>query len=365
MNMLEKLSFFLRPPGKGVYAVSTGRKMADALLKRIYGTSQLSLMDTRWKQNLKNIPAATVVLLGCPSDTGAGIVRGSNMGPLALRQILYRHKKFVGWVRQREVVDIGDIAVIPQLLDDEMLSPRQIEKSRRHLYGQQRPWPVSPLSLLREVGRLLIALNPNLKIMLLGGDHSLSWPMVQTYHPVKKPFSIVHVDAHTDLLESRLGIDHCFGTWAHHANQLIGKKQRLVQVGIRASGKPQSHWESACQVKQFWAADIQKNPKKSFEQIMTHLTSLNLQRVYISNDIDGTGMEYAAATGTPEPKGLHPTFVSKLIRQIGQTFDVIGSDLVEVAPVLGLNRPGEPEKTLKIGCQYTLDMIDAMLSARP
>ena len=56
---------------------------------------------------------------------------------------------------------------------------------------------------------------------------------------------LLHFDAHTDLLQERLGIQYCFATWAYHANELLRRDGRLVQVGIRASGRSQSHWESS------------------------------------------------------------------------------------------------------------------------
>ena len=360
----QKLKGYLRPPGKGIYAVSSGRTLASQLLKQIYQTASQSGIQRQWQKNLQRIKKARIILIGCPSDNGAGIVRGSNMAPLALRTKLYNIKKFKQWIQTGQLLDIGDIIVIPQLLSDEMLTPFQKQKNRRYLYPKYRDasLAVSPLSILRDVCRMIFALNPNAKIITLGGDHSVSWPLIQSvYQKSKTPFAVLHIDAHTDLLQSRLGIDHCFGTWAYHANDLMGRQQRLVQVGIRASGKIKSHWEKHLDVKQIWAKEILKNPKRAIAEILAHLKSLKLDHLYISNDIDGTGREYASATGTPEPGGPPPQFFSQLIHAVGKHFNVIGSDLVEVAPVLHLNKKGEPQRTLKVGCQYTLDMIEAML----
>lgn len=365
MNPYQTLELLLRPPGKGVWAASTGRKMADTLLKEIYHTSNEKKVSKIWKKSLKTISKSKVILIGAPSDTGAGVVRGSNMGPLNLRTFLYQNKKFKHWIKDSTVLDIGDIFVIPQLLEDALLRDRQIEKCRSFITSGKKSvhLPVSPLSILRETIRVIFSIHPKARIMLLGGDHSLTWPVVETYAKQHKhSFAILHIDAHTDLLKSRLGIDHCFGTWAYHANNLIGRKKRLVQVGIRASRKNKSYWEKTLGVKQFWAKEVQQKPVETFGKILNHLKSLGLSNIYISNDIDGTSMEYAAATGTPEPHGLHPFFVSHLIRGISKHWNIIGSDLVEVAPVLHLDKSGEPQKTLKVGCQYTLDMIEGMLS---
>ena len=365
VDATKLLTAYLRPPGKGVYTVSTGKNMADKLLETIYKTSNEAKVHHHWKQALTKIASAKVILLGCPSDNGAGIVRGANMGPFGLRTKLYKNLSFKKWISQGTVLDIGDIFVIPQLLHDEMLTEAQKEKNRKYLYPNEKSvLPVSPLSILKKTTDFILEQNLSAKIMLLGGDHSLSWPMVEAYSDhLKKPFLILHIDAHTDLLSSRLGIDYCFGTWAHHANERIGRNKRMVQVGIRTSGKNKKHWESSCDLTQFWAKDILKNPKKALENIITLFESHGIPELYISNDIDGTGMEYAAATGTPEPKGLKPLWVSTLIERIGQKFNIIGTDLVEVAPVLHLNRKGEPDKTLNVGSEYVMKSISAMLRA--
>lgn len=363
MDNLQKLTLFLRPPGKGVFTVSTGSDLASSLWQTIYKTSDEKNVLSQWQKKLQNISQTKIILLGVPSDCGAGILRGANMGPLYLRQALYKKSFFQKLLKTKSLLDIGDIFVVPQLLSDDMLSDPQKEKNQHYLYPniQDKTLPVSPLSILKETLHSLFSINPKAKILTLGGDHSISWPIVQVYAK-KMTFCILHIDAHTDLLKSRLGIDHCFGTWAYHANDLIGRKQRLVQIGIRRSGNDKEYWEKTCDVKQFWAPEILKNEKQTLSNIIQHLKSLKLTKVYISNDIDGTGMEYAAATGTPEIKGLTPAFVSKLIQEIGKEFEVVGSDLVEVAPVLNLNCKGEPQKTLNVACQYIEKTLKALLT---
>ncbi len=352
MNPLKKLTLMLRPPGKGIYVVSAGPT-----------TSLPSKALSLWKKNFSHISKAKVILIGIPSDCGAGYLRGANMGPLELRKVLYQNKTFLKYIQSKDVIDLGDVFVIPQLLVDEMLTSAQIQKHRRELYASANlKLPVSPLSILSETIKIILTLNPKAKIMALGGDHSITWPILKAYsQKFFQNFCVLHFDAHTDLLKSRMGIDYCFGTWAYHANDLIGRNQRLVQVGIRKSGKTKKHWEKILQVKQFWAKYILRNPSKATDEIIKHLHSLKLNKIYISNDIDGTGMEYAAATGTAEPHGLTPKFVSGLIEKVGKEFEIIGGDLVEVAPVLHLNHKNEPQKTLRVSCHYILKTLHSML----
>ena len=110
----------------------------------------------------------------------------------------------------------------------------------------------------------------------------------------------MHPDAHTDLLSERLGVKYCFATWAYHANERLGRGGRLVQVGIRASGRPREHWEGTLGVKQFWADEIDDPRRRCGDRrVIEHLRSIGVARVYVSNDIDATDPALAPSTGAP------------------------------------------------------------------
>ena len=131
---------------------------------------------------------------------------------------------------------------------------------------------MAPLSIAeRAVGELL-ARNPRLRIFMLGGDHSVAWPVVAALaRHVREPWAIVHVDAHTDLLPERLGVRLCFATWAYHANELLGRGGRLVQVGVRASSRSKQHWESTLGVRQFWADEVRARGDGVIDDVIAHL----------------------------------------------------------------------------------------------
>src|SRR5204863_7277401 len=125
------------------------------------------------------------------------------------------------------IVDVGDVFTVPQLLHDDMLSEAQRRASRVALYGAaaagDADLPVSPLSIAERVVDRLLAINPDLRIFMLGGDHSVAWPVVAALaRHAREPWAIVHPDAHTDLMPERLGVRICFATWAYHANELLG-----------------------------------------------------------------------------------------------------------------------------------------------
>ncbi len=366
---MAELRLLLRPAGGGIFLISTGRAEQLALQRQLYGASDADAVQAAFEADLEAVATAKVAVVGIPSDIGAGVRRGANFGPQAIRaSLLADDPEWRTHQRERGIIDIGDIFVIPQLLDDEMLAPAAKARCQRALYpDEQDPsdLPVAPLSLAERAFDLLFAINPQLKLFVIGGDHSTAWPAVaatarsRTHHLGAPHLAIVQPDAHTDLLPERLGIRLCFATWSYHANELIGRQGRLVQVGTRASRYPRSHWESHLDVRQFWADECRARPAAVLDELIAHVTARGLP-VYFSNDIDGTDASFADATGTPEPDGLDPEFVVELIRRLGASVGLVGGDIMEVAPALG---PNGGAKTVALAARYTRETLDQLVAA--
>jgi agmatinase len=351
--MLDRLLRLLRPACGGIYTVSTGSSEQRRIQRRIYGAEHDEQIATRWRAALERLPKAKVVLLGVPSDVGAGFLRGANMGPQAIRRELCASGSWL--YASDDVVDAGDVLVVPQLLSDDMLAPDQLARTRRAIYGDaDAELPVSPLSVTREVLRLVRAIAPNAAPLVLGGDHSIGWPaFAAVAEGRERDVGILHFDAHTDLLSERLGVRYCFATWAYHANDLLGRGGRLVQVGLRVSRRTRAEWERELDVRQYWMDEMRERPVADVAaEIVARFRERGVRGVYVSNDIDGTDPLFGLATGTPEPKGLEPAQVLALVRAVGEAFPIWGSDLVEVAPPLAGHSPREPEKTLRTAVSY-------------
>jgi agmatinase len=382
MSLLsEQLKMMLRPAGGGVYVISTGLKEQRELQRQIYRAEQEQDIIKAWHQTIDQAldyqsvgSGNRVMLLGVPSDTGAGFTRGANLAPAAIRAYLMRDQPQHPLIGSASL-DIGDVRVVPQLLSDEMLSDKQIQATQKVLYGHDymgSELPVSPLDIchltLSQFAQeeRKYALTP----IVIGGDHSVGWPAFKAAFERwessgKARLGLLHFDAHTDLLSERLGVKYCFATWAWHANQLLGADGRLVQVGIRASGRDQAYWEKSCNLRQFWSAEVKaRGVIEIAHEIIDRFESLGVTALYVSNDIDGTDSAYASATGTPEPNGLTPDQVDEITRLVGARFPLIGADLVEVAPPLS-SVQGEPEMTLKTTAKYLETLATLSLSRMP
>ena len=370
MTPLDELALLLRPAAGGLYLVSTGRDAQLALQRRLYGAGTDAEVDDRWRAALAGIAKARAFVLGIPSDVGAGFRRGANLGPQAIRtRLLEEVPDWPARAAELGVVDIGDVFVVPQLLHDEMISEAQRKATGDALYpdltpAQRATLPVSPLSIAERALDLVFSLNPGIAPIVLGGDHSTAWPVASALSRARKDrWGIVQPDAHTDLLEHRLGIKYCFATWSWHANELLGRDGRLVQVGTRASRRDRQHWESTLGVRQFWAEECLRDPAAAVDAILAHLKERGVTSVYFSNDIDGTDSEYADATGTPETGGLHPDFLLTLIRRIGDEIGMLGGDIMEVAPPLR-DKPDSSERTVGLAVRYLRETLGAVLRTR-
>lgn len=352
MESLEILRNLLCPAGDGVFTVETAKEKKASFQTKIYGEGDPKPV---WEKNIeKFVSDKKPLLLGVPSDNGGGILRGANWGPLFLRERLATYN------------DIGDIRVVPHLLHDSYLNEETIERVGKALFGTKTDLPVSPLSIAYRSAKEILTLNPKARIFGLGGDHSVSEPLVKAYLETIPNLGILHFDAHTDLLDERLGIDHCFATWAHQILPDLNSSENLIQVGIRRSGKERSHWEKKYKITQYWADEVLKESASEIsKKIIEKYKKLKVEKIYISFDIDAIDSEFASATGTPEENGLRPHDAAIIIEEVSKHFDIVAGDMVEVAPFV--NHRGsqthyspEPESTIDIASQLSLKILEAM-----
>ncbi|HXI60155.1 MAG TPA: arginase family protein [Polyangia bacterium] len=362
---VDELALMLRPAGGGIFTVSTGRAEQEALQRTLYGAVDSAAVDSAWRASLSAIATAKAVVLGIPSDCGAGLIRGAAYGPQGVRAAALRLRPdFPQMSRRLGIVDVGDVFVVPQLLSDEMLDAGQVQATRAAIYdGDPRAarLPVAPLSIAEAVVDRILRINPGVRLLMLGGDHSVAWPVVAALaRHVREPWAIVHLDAHTDLLPQRLGIKICFATWAYHANELLGRGGRLVQVGVRASGRPRAHWETTLGVRQFWMDDIRARGEQAIvDELLAHLRASGARRVYLSNDIDATDAALAPSTGAPADGGLSVAFVRSLISRLGGAVSLLGGDVVEVAPPVG--SPADAQRTTDVAACYMLETLAVLV----
>ncbi len=325
---MKDLTKLLTLPGNGVYTVHTGQQKKEKLFKEYFGTTDVKKAEIKWTKSLNVLNPKVPWVIGVPSDNGGGIQRGANWGPLMIRQEILSESK--------NYQDLGDVRVIPHLLHDKYLNADTIKMCQKALYGKVNTLPVSPLSITEKALKDLYKKYPSARILGFGGDHSISYPLVKTWLESRKNFKkagLLHFDAHTDLMDIRLGIDLCFGTWTYHILDELATTDHIIQVGVRSSGKTKQHWKKNLGVEQIWAQEVSKlGIEKTAKKIIAGYKKLGIDELYISFDIDALDIKYASATGTPEKAGLLPSDCAAIIRMVSQEFKITGADLMEVAP---------------------------------
>ncbi len=365
MTQRDMNTFFsqiLCPPGNGVFTVNTAADRKEKLHREIFGKTDD--VETSWLGSLKNFQDwKKTFMLGICSDCGGGILRGANWGPLFLRLQMLEDS-----LKKDEFMDLGDVRVIPHLLHDKYLNPETLESCRNALYQDgNSTHPVSPLSLTEYFLDELYQQKPDANVFAIGGDHSVSYPLVKAWLAQKKKQGIkaglVHFDAHTDLLIERLGIDLCFGSWVTHILDGLESPALCHQIGIRSSGRDRDHWENTFGVNQYWSSEVQeKGADKIAETVINHFKNEGVEEIYVSFDIDAIDSKYASATGTPEPDGLEPWQAVSILEALTDEFKITGADMVEIAPFLRTDQKSnsEPHTTLETGSLISTLLIRAM-----
>ncbi len=360
MNLNKNLYSYLCPPGSGVFTVNTAKEHKDVLQKKLYGES--NDITKSWQESLKGLDDQRgALMLGICSDCGGGIQRGANWGPLYLRnQIIQAHES-------TKYFDIGDVRVIPHLLHDKYLNEQTLRNCKEALYeDKESELPVSPLSISKKCCDDIYENIKDVGIFSIGGDHSVSYPIVKSWLEHKNrnniKAAIIHFDAHTDLLVTRLGIDLCFGSWLTHVLPDLSDPKLCYQFGIRSTGKDRNHWENQFGIHQYWTREVKEiGPLKLIDKVIKELKDNGVQEVYISFDIDALDSKFAAATGTPEPEGLEPHECVIMIDRLAEELKVTGGDVVEIAPRIGDEQ--NSKRTLECGAIIASRIIEAINSA--
>jgi len=156
--------------------------------------------------------------------------------------------------------------------------------------------------------------------VMLGGEHSITFGAVSAFAKENKDFSVLQIDAHSDLR------DEFEGTKFHHANVMKRVKDlgiSITQVGIRSSSAD-DEFENV-----FFAPDL------PIDKIISTLK----KNVYLTFDLDGFDPSIMPSTGTPEPGGLGWYETLELIKEVARQRKIIGADVVELDPIPGLSAP--------------------------
>lgn len=191
--------------------------------------------------------------------------------------------------------------------------------------GQQ----ISAQTMLRDTRDTVSGLIDDGKFVIaIGGEHSITTGLVDAYRQRShEPFTVVQIDAHGDLRHEYEGSIY------NHAcvmRRIVDMGLPTLPVAIRSLCQEEADLIKQKSIPVIWARHIAQNPHWIEEAIATIPT----ERVFITIDLDGIDPASMPGVGTPEPGGLHWYALLTFLRRLFETHQVIGCDVMELAPVV-------------------------------
>ena len=167
-------------------------------------------------------------------------------------------------------------------------------------------------------------------LVTLGGEHSITPPIVAAAAARFPGLSLLQIDAHADLRDTYMGTRH------NHACAIRRSLEytRATQVGIRSLSTEEAEALPGLDTRIFYDVSMRRDP----DWIARVVESLG-DPVYITIDVDGMDPAIMPATGTPEPGGLSWYEILALLRATIARRTVVACDLVELSPLPGLMAP--------------------------
>jgi agmatinase len=161
----------------------------------------------------------------------------------------------------------------------------------------------------------------NIKLLTLGGEHSISYAPIVKYLKQYPDLVLLHLDAHADLRDGFLGYHYSHASIIRRSVDHFGPGHELIQYGIRSGTRDEYQWMKE-----------HKTIRKSRQEFLESVEAIAADRpVYLTLDLDYFDPSFFPGTGTPEPGGedFH-SFVSlmKILRQK----NLVGADAVELSP---------------------------------
>jgi formimidoylglutamase len=257
-----------------------------------------------------------VAIVGAPFDDAVSHRSGARFGPRAIRQAQYTSGSINSLQLDVEpfdvltVVDAGDANIIPAW----------IERAHALVYRKVKE--------VAGTGAIPI---------VLGGDHSITWPSATAVAETRRPGSIgiVHFDAHADTAADDWGVLAGHGTPMRRLIESGAVEGRnFVQVGLRGYWPSVSvfEWMKEHGLRYHLMREIEE---RGAEAVIADAIAEALDgpdAIYLSIDIDVLEPGLAPGTGTPEPGGLLPRELLRAVRQIVGRVELAGMDVVEVSP---------------------------------
>lgn len=279
---------------------------------------------------------ADVAILGAPFDFGCQWRSGARFGPRAVREAstLFSFGHAGAYDHEDDATYLGGEVRIVDLGDADIIHTKTEESHANIEYGVRR---------ILDAGALPV---------VIGGDHSINIPCINAfsdYGAAKGPIHVVQIDAHLDFVDERHGVT------AGHGNPMRRAVEKdyvsgMTQLGIRnVSSTAKEGYEDA-RSRGSDILSVRQVRKLGTEAVLERIPAC--ARYYVTIDIDAFCPSIAPGTGTPSHGGFLYYDVLEVLQGLSKRGDVVGIDLVEVAPAYDPS-----ESTQILAAQLLLNFI--------
>lgn len=259
---------------------------------------------------IDEVAKADIAVVGIPFDAGTSFRPGARFGPSHIRESSrllrpYNPAQDASPFALAQVVDAGDIAVNPFSIDEAV---SQIEAGMDELLADAT------------------------KVVTLGGDHTIAYPILKSLHKVHGPIAVIHFDAHLDTWDTYFGAPVTHGTPFRRASEAgYLDLTSCLHVGIRGPLYSKNDLADDKELGFQILTAIDTDELGIATMIERMLARVGDAPVYVSIDIDVLDPAHAPGTGTPEIGGLSSRELLALVRAL-ESVNLVGADIVEVSP---------------------------------
>lgn len=249
------------------------------------------------------VTSSSVCLIGFGFDGTACFRKGTRLGPDALREVSDGIETYSPYLdlttEDYKFYDLGNLPVADQ---------------------SEESWKVASDCFTANFKDVDLK-KEDIKIMTLGGEHSISYAPIKKYLENFDDLVLVHLDAHADLRDGYLGFHHSHASIIRRSLDHFGAGHELIQYGIRSGTKEEYEYMNK-----------EGTIAKSRAEFLERVSAIPSERpIYLTLDLDYFDPSFFPGTGTPEPGGedFHSfiSFVKILLNK-----NIVGCDIVELSP---------------------------------
>ena len=249
-------------------------------------------LDRNWMGQNPDYDSSDIIMLGLPFDGTVSYRPGSRFAPEQIRLASWGLEEYSpNFDKHLEDVKFHDAGDLELPLGNTYKSLDVIEQNVEDIYKDGK------------------------RVFGIGGEHLVTLPEIKAVSKFYKDLAIVHFDAHTDLREEYLGEEMSHSAVIRHASKIVGP-ENIKQIGIRSGMKEEFEFmkQNNTLIHEFHELDVLKNKK-----------------IFVTVDLDVLDPSVMPGTGTPESGGMQFNELIDWFKYL-KKFDIIGADVVELAP---------------------------------